>query len=98
VNKGGGTKTTTVINKATIQALSGVSTLVVDCAPEAHTTYSFGYWPHQVKFTVYDLLLGKCTLRECIVQTYYSSQNRSFFCPTERVQEDDPTSPTLLDH
>lgn len=100
VNKGGGAKTTTAINKSTMQQLAGVPSLLVDCAPEAHSTFSLGYWPHQVKYSVYDLLLGKCTLKECIVPTYYhpNPPERAFFCPTEPWDPQDPHSPTKLDY
>jgi chromosome partitioning protein len=97
VNKGGGTKTTLTINEGVMLTLLGASVLVVDAAPEAHTTYSYGYWPEHIRYSLYDLLTGSCTLNEAIVPTYYNTSTKTFFCPIERVDSDDPQSKTLLE-
>lgn len=96
INKGGGTKTTTTVNLGTMLKLAGCRVLVVDCAPESHTTYTFGYLPHQVHHPLYDLLTGTCTLQEAIVSTYYNPLKRVFFHPEDRVDPDIPDSPLVL--
>jgi chromosome partitioning protein len=96
INKGGGTKTTTAVNMGVMLNLLGCSTLMVDAAPEAHTTYSFGYLPDQIGYSLYDLLAKKCSLEDVVVPTYYDLESRTFFCPTEKVDPSDPHSLTLL--
>jgi cellulose biosynthesis protein BcsQ len=97
INKGGGTKTTTTVNMGVMLNLLGCSTLMVDAAPEAHTTYSFGYLPEHIHYSLYDLLAKKCSLDDVVVPTYYDLASRTFFCPTEKVEPDDPHSATLLE-
>ena len=96
INKGGGTKTTTAVNMGVMLNLLGCSTLMVDAAPEAHTTYSFGYMPDQIGYSLYDFLAKKCSLEDAVVPTYYDLKSRTFFCPTEKQDPNDLQSPTLL--
>ncbi|HYU75075.1 MAG TPA: AAA family ATPase [Ktedonobacteraceae bacterium] len=96
INKGGSAKTTTTVNEATMLTLLGARVLVIDSGPEAHTTYSLGYIPREIKHSLFDLLAGRCSLRDAIVPTYYHPELRSFFNPTYPVNPGDPASKTVL--
>lgn len=97
INKGGATKTTTAANMAVMLTLLGCRTLVVDCAPEAHLTYTLGYTPGSLTFTLYDVLAGRCSLKDAIVPTSYDPNTRAFVGPTDYVNPNDPASKTLLE-
>ena len=96
INKGGAAKTTTAVNMGVMLSLLGCRTLVIDCAPEAHTTYSYGYLPDQVHRSLYELLSGECSLKDIIVPTYYNPLTRSFFHPGDRIDPANPASETIL--
>src|SRR5712691_6022324 len=95
--KGGMTKTTTTVNIATMLTLLGYKVLVVDCAPEAHTTFTFGYSPGSMRSTLFDVLEGSAPLRTVVLPTYCNPQTHAFFDPQERSNPDDPASKTLLE-
>ncbi len=63
--KGGVGKTTTAINLAASLAEKGNTVLVVDIDPQGNTTSGLGINKNKLKCTVYDMLLGDCTLEEC---------------------------------
>jgi chromosome partitioning protein len=95
--KGGMTKTTTTVNLATMLTLLGCKVLVVDCAPEAHTTFTFGYTPRSLRLTLSDALEGNTSLKQVVLPTYCNPQTHAFFDPGERSDPVDPTSKTLLE-
>jgi len=95
--KGGMTKTTSTVNIATMLTLLGCRVLVVDCAPEAHTTFTFGYSPGDTRSTLFDVLEGTTPLKNVILPTYCNPQTHAFFDPHERLNEVDRTSMTLLE-
>jgi chromosome partitioning protein len=95
--KGGMTKTTTTVNLATMLTLLGCKVLVVDCAPEAHTTFTFGYTPGSLHTTLFDVLEGSAPLRNVILPTYCNPVTHAFFDPQERSDPVDPASKLLLE-
>lgn len=63
--KGGVGKTTTAINLAACLAEKGNHVLVIDIDPQGNTTSGLGISKKKLKETVYDMMLGECTLEEC---------------------------------
>ena len=66
--KGGVGKTTTSINLSAALADKGKKVLVVDTDPQGNTTSGFGIEKNSLEFTIYELLLGDCTISECIIK------------------------------
>jgi chromosome partitioning protein len=95
--KGGMTKTTTTVNIATMLTLLGCKVLVVDCAPEAHTTFTFGYSPGSIRSTLFDVLEGSVLLKQAVLPTYCNPQTHAFFDPQEQSNPEDRRSKTLLE-
>ena len=63
--KGGVGKTTTAINLAACLAEKDNNVLVIDIDPQGNTTSGLGINKKKLKQTVYDMMLGECTLEEC---------------------------------
>lgn len=63
--KGGVGKTTTAINLSACLAEKGNKVLVIDIDPQGNTTSGLGINKKKLKETVYDMMLGECTLEEC---------------------------------
>ncbi len=66
--KGGVGKTTTSINLSACLAEVGKKVLVVDVDPQGNATSGFGVDKNNVENTVYELMLGECTIDECIIK------------------------------
>ena len=64
--KGGVGKTTTAINLSACLAEAGQRVLTVDFDPQGNTTSGLGLEKGNIDNTVYELLMGECTVEECV--------------------------------
>lgn len=69
--KGGVGKTTTAINLSACLAEKGKRVLVVDIDPQGNTTSGFGLDKYNLDYTVYELMVGECTLEDCMIDNVY---------------------------
>ena len=67
--KGGVGKTTTAVNLAAFLAATENSTLVVDMDPQANCTSGLGVKVGSYKKSVYDVIIGKKDIDECILNS-----------------------------
>ena len=66
--KGGVGKTTTSINLSACLADKGKKVLVIDTDPQGNTTSGFGIDKNELDTTIYELILGECSISDCIVK------------------------------
>ena len=64
--KGGVGKTTTAINLSACLAEAGQKVLTVDIDPQGNATSGLGLEKENDENTVYEMLMGDCTLEECL--------------------------------
>ena len=66
--KGGVGKTTTSINLSACLAEKGKKVLVIDTDPQGNTTSGFGIDKNNLDNTIYELILGECSISDCIIK------------------------------
>ena len=66
--KGGVGKTTTSINLSAALAAKGKKILVIDTDPQGNTTSGFGIDKNNLDNTIYELILGECSIQECMIK------------------------------
>ncbi len=69
--KGGVGKTTTSINLTAALAEKEKKVLVIDIDPQGNTTSGFGIDKNNLENTVYELILGECSINDCIIKDVY---------------------------
>ena len=69
--KGGVGKTTTSINLSSCIAEKGKRVLVIDIDPQGNTTSGYGIEKNQLDNTIYELILGDCSIEDCILKEVY---------------------------
>ncbi len=71
--KGGVGKTTTAINLSACLAEKGKKVLVIDADPQGNTTSGFGIEKNELENTIYELLLGECSVGDCVIKNVCDS-------------------------
>ena len=66
--KGGVGKTTTSINLSSCIAEKGKKVLVVGIDPQGNTTSGYGIEKNDLENTIYELMLGDCSIEDCIIK------------------------------
>ena len=66
--KGGVGKTTTTVNLSACLAEQGQRVLLIDTDPQGNATSGFSINKVEQEKTIYELLLGECSINECIIK------------------------------
>jgi len=69
--KGGVGKTTTSINLSACIAAKGKKVLVIDIDPQGNTTSGYGIEKNELDNTIYELILGDCSIEDCILKEIF---------------------------
>ena len=73
--KGGVGKSTTAINLSACLAEYGKKILTIDIDPQGNTTSGLGVEKNELEYTVYELLLGECSLEQCILHLVFDNHD-----------------------
>ena len=71
--KGGVGKTTSAINIAASLGVFGKKVLLCDFDPQSNATSGVGVNKKSVSLSVYDVIIGRCALKEAILKTNYEN-------------------------
>ena len=71
--KGGVGKTTTAINLSAALAEKGKKVLTIDLDPQGNTTSGLGVDKNKCKYTIYELMLDECSIKQCIRSNVYDN-------------------------
>ncbi len=66
--KGGVGKTTTSINLSACIASKLKKVFVIDIDPQGNTTSGYGIEKNELENTIYELILGDCSIEDCIIK------------------------------
>ena len=66
--KGGVGKTTSAVNLTAALGIKGYKVLLVDIDPQGNTTSGFGIDKNDLENTIYELILGECSIQDCIIK------------------------------
>ena len=71
--KGGVGKTTSCVNISAQIANKGKKVLMIDMDPQGNATSGLGLPKSKIKKTIYDVIIGKCDIKDAIIKTKFKN-------------------------